>query len=205
VTVTVNVVDSMGASDSQTYTLTVGTGNTLTGRKFTDLPAGSTAPPPPDAGTTPNAVAPITLAPVTQAVPYPPNAIVYDSALNTLIVSDNLSVNSSGNPAGFLQLQNTGAFSSFAGSASGQRAGFTDEVQMATAQPGQLTQFTPGDIYTSNGQPGQIAKITNNGATVINPWVTLPGETSVLRGNLGIDSTGLWGGNLIAVTTAGDV
>ena len=44
---------------------------------------------------------------------------------------------------------------------------------MATAEPGVSTGFQVGDIYAVNGQPGQIAKITNNGNTVINPWVTL--------------------------------
>ena len=67
------------------------------------------------------------------------------------------------------------------------------------------TGFRVGDLYTGNGKAGQIVKITNNGNTVINPWVTLPGENGLLRGNLWIDETGVWGGNMIVSTTVGDV
>ena len=66
--------------------------------------------------------------------------------------------------------------------------------------------FTTGDLFTGNGVDGQIARITNGGATVINPWVDLPGAgNGLMRGSLYVDRTGLYGDDLIAVTTTGEV
>ncbi len=65
--------------------------------------------------------------------------------------------------------------------------------------------FTVGDLFTGNGQPGQIARLSNNGQTVQNPWVVLTPETGLLRGSLYVDRTGVFGGDLIVVTTAGGV
>ena len=47
--------------------------------------------------------------------------------------------------------------------------------------------------------------ITSGGGTVQNPWVRLPGESGLMRGSLYIDRTGVFGGDLIVVTTAGGV
>ena len=60
-------------------------------------------------------------------------------------------------------------------------------------------------MFTGNGNGGQILKITNNGNTVINPWVSLPGETGLLRGSLYHDRTGVWDHDLIVVTNKGGV
>ena len=49
-----------------------------------------------------------------------------------------------------------------------------------------------------------IARVNASGATVQNPWVTLPGETGGI-GGLYLDRTGVFGGDLLVVTTTGGV
>jgi len=83
--------------------------------------------------------------------------------------------------------------------------GLTEEVKIATARDdgGGKSRggFTPGELFTGTGVPGHIARISADGATIQNPWVILPGETGLLRGSLHIDRTGVFGGDLIVVTT----
>src|SRR6185369_6033282 len=64
--------------------------------------------------------------------------------------------------------------------------------------------FPAGDLFTSTGMPGAIARINASGATVQNPWVTLPNETGAISG-LSFDRTAVFGGDLLAVTTSGGV
>jgi hypothetical protein len=113
-----------------------------------------------------------------------------------------LSVNyPAGDPRNFELVQLDGThlpFSNF--------AGMTDEVKIATVRSGNLGGFIVGDLFVGNGVDGQIARITDGGATVINPWVTLPGPNhGLMRGSLYIDRTGVFGGDLIVVTTLGEV
>jgi hypothetical protein len=83
--------------------------------------------------------------------------------------------------------------------------GLTEEVKIATARDDgggmSLGGFTPGELFTGTGVPGNIARISPDGSTIQNPWVALPGETGLLRGSLHIDRTGVFGGDLIVVTT----
>ena len=58
-------------------------------------------------------------------------------------------------------------------------------------------------MFTGTGQPGQIARISPDGSTIDNPWITLPGETGLMRGQLQFDRTGVFDGDLIVTTTAG--
>ena len=83
-------------------------------------------------------------------------------------------------------------------------SGFTDEVKIGTART-TANGFTAGELFTGTGVAGRIARISPDGATVLNPWVTLPAEPGLMRGSLHIDRTGVWGGDLIVVTTAGGV
>jgi hypothetical protein len=53
--------------------------------------------------------------------------------------------------------------------------------------------------------PGVIARIAPDGSAVQNPWVTLPGEPGLLRGSLFQDRYCAFGGDLLVVTTAGNV
>ncbi len=126
-----------------------------------------------------------------------PTTVDFDEPLNELVLSVNYS---SGAPRNFEAIQPDGTHIPFS-----DVSGFPDEVYFATARSGDLGGFKPGDLYSSNGQPGQIVRITDDGTSVINPWVTLPGETGALRGGLTFDQTGVFGGNLIVVTSAGNI
>ncbi|MGI0022827.1 MAG: hypothetical protein ACRD9Q_08210 [Nitrososphaeraceae archaeon] len=83
-------------------------------------------------------------------------------------------------------------------------SGFTDEVKIATARTGSV--FPAGTMFTGNGNDGEIVKISPDGTTVLDPWVTLSGAgNGLIRGSLYVDRTGVYGGDLIVVTTAGEV
>jgi hypothetical protein len=64
--------------------------------------------------------------------------------------------------------------------------------------------FAVGEVFTGNGQPGQIVRISPDGSTVQNPWVTL-NDPGLLRGSLFQDRYGVFGGDLIVVTSTGGV
>ena len=87
-------------------------------------------------------------------------------------------------------------------------AGLNGELLIATSRDeGQgLSRggFVAGELFTSTGVAGVIARVNASGATVQNPWVTLTGETGSI-GGLYLDRTGVFGGDLIAVTTTGGV
>jgi RHS repeat-associated protein len=126
-----------------------------------------------------------------------PIGIDYYQPNNSVVVSVNYS---GGQPHNFEQIQPDGSHVQFSSA-----SGFTDEVYIATVRSGQMGGWTVGDLFVGNGQFGQIVRITNGGNTVINPWVTLPGSGGLFRGKLIFDQTGLYGGDLIALTTNGEV
>ncbi|HKG79861.1 MAG TPA: hypothetical protein VKA78_10590, partial [Pyrinomonadaceae bacterium] len=64
--------------------------------------------------------------------------------------------------------------------------------------------FPAGELFTSTSVAGAIARVNASGATVQNPWVTLAGETGSI-GGLYLDRTGVYGGDLIVVTSTGGV
>ncbi|HEV2706799.1 MAG TPA: RHS repeat-associated core domain-containing protein [Pyrinomonadaceae bacterium] len=88
-------------------------------------------------------------------------------------------------------------------------AGLTGGVKIATARDDgagiSRGGFKPGELFSGTGVPGVIARVAADGASVQNPWVTLAGEAGQLSGGLFVDRTGVFGGDLIAVTTAGGV
>ncbi len=85
-------------------------------------------------------------------------------------------------------------------------SGLTDEIKIATVRSGNVGGFTTGELFVGNGLDGQLVRISPDGATVVNPWVTLPGTGhGLFRGSLYVDTTGLYGGDLIAATTGGEV
>jgi len=65
--------------------------------------------------------------------------------------------------------------------------------------------FKPGELFSGTGAPGVIARVAADAATVQNPWVTLTGEGDQSSGGMFVDRTGVFGGDLIAVTAAGGV
>lgn len=113
-----------------------------------------------------------------------------------------MSVNySSGSPRNFERVNADGSHSAFS-----TVSGLTNEVKIATVRSGNVGGFTTGDLFVGNGVDGQITRLTNNGSMVINPWVSLPGAgNGLMRGSLYVDRTGVYGGDLIAVTTGGEV
>lgn len=87
-------------------------------------------------------------------------------------------------------------------------AGLQGEVLVATARDdGQgLSRggFQPGTVFASTGDPGVVARLSADGASVQNPWVILPDEAGPVTG-LHVDRTGVFGGDVLAVTAAGGV
>ncbi len=84
--------------------------------------------------------------------------------------------------------------------------GLTEEIKIATVRSGNVGGFLTGELVVGNGLDGQLVRISADGNTVNNPWVSLSGAGhGLFRGSLHFDSTGLYGGDLIAVTTVGEV
>lgn len=84
-------------------------------------------------------------------------------------------------------------------------SGMTDEVKIATARANNPGDWEAGTLFTGNGVDGQIVKISPDGSTIVNPWVDLPGTNNgLMRGSLYVDRTGIFGGDLIVVTTTGE-
>ncbi|HEX5832967.1 MAG TPA: hypothetical protein VFY34_03895, partial [Pyrinomonadaceae bacterium] len=126
--------------------------------------------------------------------------IEHHQTLRRVVVSAN---NPTGMPLNFESIDEDGTHRPYS-----NIAGLTGAGKIATARDDgtglSLGGFTPGELFTGTGVPGVIARVAANGATVQNPWVTLPGETG-LEAGLFVDRTGVFGGDLIAVTTTGGV
>jgi hypothetical protein len=85
-------------------------------------------------------------------------------------------------------------------------SGLTEEVKIASARSGNPAGIPVGTLFTGNGIDGQIVKISPDGSTITNPWVDLPDPgNGLMRGSLYVDRTGVYGGDLIVATTAGEL
>lgn len=128
-----------------------------------------------------------------------PIGIDYHEPTKSLVMSVNYGTG--GIPSNFERIEFDGthqAFSAF--------SGLTDEVKIATARAGNPAGVPPGTLFTGNGLDGEIVRIAADGSTIDNPWVTLPGVgNGLMRGSLYIDRTGIYGGDLVVVTTTGEV
>ncbi|HEV8427371.1 MAG TPA: RHS repeat-associated core domain-containing protein [Pyrinomonadaceae bacterium] len=126
--------------------------------------------------------------------------IEHHQPLRKLVVSAN---NPSGMPNNFESLDADGTHRPHS-----NVAGLTGGLKIATARDSgtgmSLGGFNPGELFSGTGVPGVIARIAADGATIQNPWVTLDDETG-LDGGLFIDRTGVFGGDLIVVTSMGGV
>ncbi len=80
--------------------------------------------------------------------------------------------------------------------------GLHDEVKLATVKT-TANGFTAGDMFFSTDVPGQIGWVSADGSAWTTNWLILPGETNRLRGSLYMDQTGIWNGDLLAVTGEG--
>lgn len=128
-----------------------------------------------------------------------PIGIDYHEPTDSVVMSVNYATG--GVPSNFERVELDGTHVQFS-----NYANMTDEVKIATVRSGSIGGFVTGDLFVGNGRDGEIVRITDNGATVLDPWVSLPGDANgLMRGSLYIDRTGVWGGELIAVTTAGQV
>jgi len=145
--------------------------------------------------------APITLTQL-GATTFPnPIGIDYHQPLNSMVFSINYPTGAGGNFARFDI--GSGTFQPFS-----TISGLTEEVKIATARPGNPGGWAAGTMFTGNGVDGQITRINPNGTLFGGSalWVDLPGAgNGLMRGSLYVDRTGVWGGDLIAVTTAGQV
>lgn len=140
---------------------------------------------------------PVSLAPKATGLKGP-IGIDYHEPTEKLILSVNYS---SGLPHNFELLDENGVTTPVT-----PASGFKDEIKIAAVRSS-LHQggFAAGEVFTGTGVPGVIARISPDLAAVTNPWVILPGETGTLRGGLFQDRYGVYGGDLIVVTTAGNV
>jgi hypothetical protein len=131
------------------------------------------------------------------STPFPsPIGIDYHEPTDSVVMSVNYS---SGVPHNFERVQADGTHVPFS-----TISGFTEEVKIATARSGSV--FPAGTLFTGNGVDGQVARISPDGLTVLNPWVDLPGAgNGLMRGSLYVDRTGVWGGDLLVATTAGEL
>ena len=125
----------------------------------------------------------------------------YHNKLNKMIASVNYGT---GAPFNFGSLNPDGTITQFS-----TVHGLTDEVYFDIAKDDgggkSFGGFTVGELVAGTGQPGAIIKISADGTTFQNPWVTLPGEDGLFRGAMEFDRTGLFGGDLIAITNTGHV
>jgi hypothetical protein len=127
-----------------------------------------------------------------------PIGIDYHEPTNRVVMSVNYS---SGTPYNFELVAQDGTRTPFS-----TVSGFTEEVKIATVRSGpNQGGFSVGDLFTGTGSPGVVARISADGTIVDNPWVVLPNETGLLRGSLFHDRYGVFGGDLIVATTAGNI
>ncbi len=139
----------------------------------------------------------VTLTPI--AISFPnPIGIDYYQPTNEIVMSVNYP---GGIPNNFDVVAADGTLSPY-----GSVSGLTNEVYMAGIRSSSCQQtFQTGEVYFGTGTPGVIAKLSADGTTLTDPWVTLPNEGGLLRGGLFQDVYCVAGGDLIVTTTAGDV
>ena len=130
-----------------------------------------------------------------------PIGIDYHQPTNKMVMSVNYP---SGQPYNFELVAADGSRQRF-----GNISGLTDELKIAVVpdEGGGFNRggFPAGTLFSGTGQGGAILRVSADGSVVDNPWLVLPGETGLMRGSLHVDRTGVFGGDLIVVTTNGGV
>jgi hypothetical protein len=138
----------------------------------------------------------ITLTPI--STPFnTPIGIDHHTPTNKIVMSVNYGTG--GTPYNFELVASDGSRAQFSAI-----SGYTDEIKIATAKDN-LGGFTPGELFTGNGNDGEIVRISADGSAVQNPWVSLGAGNGLMRGSLHVDRTGVWGGDLVVCTTQGYV
>lgn len=126
--------------------------------------------------------------------------IDYHQRTRKVVVSANSTL---GQPNNFELIQADGIHGNFS-----NLSGVGGDLKLATARDEglgvSLAGFKPGELFTTTDVPGVVARIASDGGTLQNPWATLIGETGLVTG-LSVDRTGIYGGDVIAVTTSGGI
>lgn len=126
--------------------------------------------------------------------------IDYHQRTRKVVVSANSTL---GQPTNFELIQADGTHGTFS-----NLSGVSGNLQIATARDDgfglSLAGFKPGDLFTTTDASGVVARVASDGGSVQNPWATLIGETGLVTG-LYVDRTGIYGGDVIAVTTSGGI
>jgi hypothetical protein len=125
-----------------------------------------------------------------------PIGIDYHQPTNSVVMSVNYA---GGVPNNFVRVNLDGSQTGFS-----TISGLTDEVKIATVRAGNAG-FAAGTLFTGNGLDGQIVRINPDGNSFLNPWVTLDPGAGLMRGSLYVDRSGVFGGDVIAATTGGEV
>jgi len=86
------------------------------------------------------------------------------------------------------------------GARAGSFSGFSEGGKIAAVRD-KLGGFAPGEVFVGTDIDGGIARISSDGSSVESPWVTLPAETGAVDAGLCVDSTGVFKGDLIVVTS----
>lgn len=122
-----------------------------------------------------------------------PVGIDYHGPLDSLIVSYNAAT--SGDPWNFAKIDTNGQVTPWS-----SVSGLPEEVKLATAKQ-TASGWQQGQLYFGTGVEGQIGRVSADGTGVTLNWANLPPPTDELfRGALAFDQTGIFGGDLIAVT-----
>src|SRR5215203_3308307 len=126
--------------------------------------------------------------------------IDYHQRTRKVVVSANAT---QGQPGNFELIQADGTHGTFS-----NVSGLTGELRIATARDEgfgvSLGGFKPGELFTGTNVPGVVARVASDGGTLQNPWATLADETGLVTG-VYVDQTGVYGGDVIAVTTTGGI
>lgn len=128
-----------------------------------------------------------------------PASIDYHEPLNSLVVSCN--AGTGGNPWNFARIDSNGQVTQWS-----SVSNLLEEVKFATAK--QTTSgWEQGQLYfglgIALGVQGRIGRVSADGTGVTTNWANLPPPTEeFFRGGLAFDLTGIFGGDLIAVTGA---
>ncbi|MFN8395085.1 MAG: T9SS type A sorting domain-containing protein [Bacteroidia bacterium] len=84
-----------------------------------------------------------------------------------------------------------------------------DELLIATAKDDgngmSMGGFPAGTLVSGTSFAAEVLRVDPGGSPIMNPWVTCPGELGRFEGSFYFDRTGVFGGDLIAVSNAGGV
>lgn len=141
-----------------------------------------------------------------RAVSLAPTVVIAPANFNTLIgIDDSEALGkvivsahySSGLPYNFELIAADGSRAQFS-----SISNLTDEVKIATVKQASTSKWPLGTFFTGSGVSGHVVRVSADGNTIQNPWVSL-GNVGLLRGSSFVDDTGVWQFNLIVCTTDG--